>query len=171
MNFAVGQGDFLATPLQLAVAYATIANGGQVVRPHVAQRVENPLGQTEEEFTPAPRRELDISDSTLATIREGLRQAANEPGGTSAQLFGSFPIEIAGKTGTAETPAGDQSWYAAYAPFDSPEVVFIATFEGGGFGSETAAPAVKTLLSQYFDVTGKKAEETEPAAATIAPVE
>ncbi len=175
MNFAVGQGDFLATPLQLAVGYAAIANGGSVVRPHVAQRVENPLGQTEEEFTPAPRRELDISDATLVTIRDGLRRAANGPEGTSTGVFGSFPIEIAGKTGTAETPKGDQSWYASFAPFDDPEIVAVATFEGGGFGSETAAPAVKQILSQYFSgrISKKdleKAASAEPAT-TGTPVE
>lgn len=158
MNFAVGQGDLKATPLQLAVAYAAIANGGEVVRPHVAQRVENPLGQTEEEFTPAPRRELDISQETLDTIREGLRQAANEPGGTSASLFSSYPVEIAGKTGTAETPQGDQSWYAAFAPFDSPQIVAVATIEQGGFGSEAAAPAVKQILNQALKLSPKQIE-------------
>jgi penicillin-binding protein 2 len=156
MNLAVGQGDLKATPLQLAVAYASIANGGEVVRPHVAQRVENPLGQTEEEFTPAPRRELDISQETLNTIREGLRQAANEPGGTSTSLFSDYPVEIAGKTGTAETPQGDQSWYAAFAPFDRPEIVAVATIEQGGFGSEAAAPAVKQILNEALSLSPKQ---------------
>ncbi len=165
MNLSVGQGDLKATPLQLAVAYAAIANGGEVVRPHVAQRVENALGQTEEEFTPAPRRDLEISEQTLATIREGLRQAANESGGTSAQLFGGYPIEIAGKTGTAETPQGDQSWYAAFAPFDAPEIVAVATIERGGFGSEAAAPAVREILNRYFGVKAKDVEDAETEAA------
>jgi penicillin-binding protein 2 len=161
MNLAVGQGDLQATPLQLAVAYATIANGGSVVRPHVAQEVQNPLGQTEETFTPAPRRELDISDETLATIREGLRQAAMEPGGTSAALFGNYPREIAGKTGTAERGNGrpDQSWYAAFAPFEAPEIVAVATIDGGGFGSDAAAPAVREILNQYFGLKGKQLQQ------------
>lgn len=161
MNLAVGQGDLQATPLQLAVAYATIANGGSVVRPHVAQEVQNPLGQTEETFTPAARRELDISDETLATIREGLRQAAMEPGGTSAALFGNYPREIAGKTGTAERGIGrpDQSWYAAFAPFEAPEIVAVATIDGGGFGSDAAAPAVREILNQYFGLKGKELEQ------------
>ena len=166
MNLSVGQGDLQATPLQLAVAYAAIANGGDVVRPHVAQEVQNPLGQTEEQFTPAPRRDLDISDSTLATIREGLRQAASEPGGTSVQLFGNFPVEIAGKTGTAERGIGnpDQSWYAAFAPFDAPEIVTIATIDGGGFGSDAAAPAVKDILTTYFGFKGKQLEQATESA-------
>lgn len=156
MNLAVGQGDLQATPLQLAVAYAAVANGGEVVRPHVAERVENPLGQTEEEFTPAARRELDISQETLDTIREGLRQAANEPGGTTASLFSDYPVQIAGKTGTAETPQGDQSWYAAFAPFDRPDIVAVATIEQGGFGSETAAPAVKEILNEALELSPKQ---------------
>jgi penicillin-binding protein 2 len=163
MNLAVGQGDLKATPLQLAVAYAAIANGGEVVRPHVAERVENPLGQTEEEFTPAPRRELDVSQETLATIREGLREAANDPGGTSADLFGDYPVQIAGKTGTAETPQGDQSWYAAFAPFDKPQIVAVATIERGGFGAETAAPTVKEILNTALGLSRKQLQQAGDA--------
>ena len=164
MNLSVGQGDLQATPLQLATAYAAIANGGQVVRPHVAQSVENPLGQTEEEFTPAARRELGASQQTLAVIREGIHQAATAPGGTSYPIFGNYPVDIAGKTGTAETPQGDQSWYASYAPFDNPEIAVVVTVERGGFGSEAAAPAVRQIYDTYFAVKPKDVEA--PAAGT-----
>lgn len=157
MNLSVGQGDLGATPLQLAVAYAALGNGGSVVRPHLADRSEDALGQVTQEIDPAPSRELDISTETRDTIMEGLRQAAMEPGGTSYSVFGGYPIEIAGKTGTAEkTLQEDQSWYAALAPYDDPEVVVVVTVERGGFGAEAAAPAASQILSQYFSVGSRE---------------
>jgi penicillin-binding protein 2 len=165
MNFSVGQGDLLGTPLQLATAYAAIANGGEIVRPHLAMKVVDPLGVTEEEFTPAPRRTLDISETTRTTIMEGLRQAAMESPGTSFSTFGGYPIQIAGKTGTAETPKGDQAWYAAVAPFDDPEIVVIVTIEEGGFGNETAAPSTRDILDAYFRVNSSDIEEVSGEVA------
>lgn len=83
-----------------------------------------------------------------------------EPGGTSYPVFGGFPIEIAGKTGTAEkTLQEDQSWYAALAPYDDPKYVVIVTVERGGFGAQTAAPAARAILSQLFDVGSSQIED------------
>lgn len=168
INLSVGQGDLGASPLQLAVAYAAMANGGEVVRPHLADRAENALGQTTHEYDPAPKRSIDLAPETRSTIMEGLREAAMEPGGTSYSVMGGFPFDIAGKTGTAEkTDQEDQSWYAAIAPFDDPEIVVIVTIERGGFGAETAAPAAKAILSQYFKVGAREIEEVaaEPTTA------
>jgi penicillin-binding protein 2 len=155
MNLAVGQGDLGATPLQLAVAYATVANGGSVPRPHLGHKVENTLGQTVQEIDPAARRETDLSPETQGVIAEGLRRAAMESGGTSAGVFGGFPVDLAGKTGTGETSSGeDQSWYAAWMPVDKPRIVVTATIEGGGFGAESAAPAVREILEEYLLQSG-----------------
>ncbi len=159
MNLSVGQGDLGATPLQLAVAYATMGNGGDVVRPHLALRAEDPTGATVSEFDPAPRRHVDISSETRDAIMEGLREAANEPGGTSEGVFAGYPIEVAGKTGTAETPQGDQSWYAVLAPASNPRVVVVTTVEQGGFGAETAAPAARDILNAYFGVKPGQIED------------
>ncbi|MGI8461682.1 MAG: penicillin-binding protein 2, partial [Solirubrobacterales bacterium] len=121
INLSVGQGDLQATPLQMAVAYATLASGGSVPRPHLAQRIEDQNGRVIQEVAPAPRRELEISEGTRSSILDGLRAAAMEPGGTSYPVFGGFPVDVAGKTGTAERPPnGDQSWYVALAPADDP---------------------------------------------------
>ena len=84
INLAVGQGDLQADPMQMAVAYSAIANGGYVVTPHVGLRVEDPSGGVLQEIEPRPRRKLDISAQTRAAIMSGLRAAANDPGGTSA---------------------------------------------------------------------------------------
>src|SRR5205823_6951721 len=102
INLAVGQGDVGVSPLQLAVAYATLANGGYVVTPHIGMRVEDSDGRVLQEIAPGPKRRLDISPVTRDAILSGLRAAANDPGGTSEPVFRGFPIEVAGKTGTAE---------------------------------------------------------------------
>ena len=80
---------------------------------------------------------------------DGLYSAAMEPGGTSYPVFGSFPVDIAGKTGTAETTVGDQAWYAALMPADDPKVAVVYTIEKGGFGVDSAAPAAKQILEEY----------------------
>ena len=152
VNLAVGQGDLQADPLQMAVAYAAIGNGGTVVTPHVGLRAEDPAGRVVQEIEPDPRRQVDIDPAWQKAIMGGLTDAAMEPEGTSYPVFGGqgFPIEVAGKTGTAERPPNpDQSWYVALAPADDPQVVVAFTFEGGGFGADTAAPATRALLTEY----------------------
>ncbi len=155
INLAVGQGDLSATPLQLAVAYAALGNGGDVVRPHLGDHAEDAAGEITQEIEPAPQRQIDLDPAVRSTIMEGLREAAMEPGGTSYPIFGGYPVEIAGKTGTAEKGLlPDQSWYAALAPADDPQYVVVATIENGGFGAETAAPAAREILNQLLGVHG-----------------
>ncbi len=166
INLSVGQGDLQATPLQMAVAYASVANDGTVPRPHLAQRIEDANGRVVQEVTPASRRQLDISESTRTSILDGLHAAAMEPSGTSYAVFGGFPVEVAGKTGTAERPPhGDQSWYVALAPANDPEIVVAATIEEGGFGADAAAPAVRQILETYFDVKPDQVDDVGGEAA------
>lgn len=158
INLAVGQGDLQADPLQMAVAYSAIANGGYVITPHVGMRVEDASGRVQQEIQPRPRRKLRISAQTRSAIMGGLRAAANDAGGTSAPVFEGFPITVAGKTGTAERGAqGDQSWYVVAAPYNDPRIVVAVTIERGGFGAEAAAPAARRILAAYFGIKGKKA--------------
>ena len=154
VNLSVGQGDLQVTPLQLATAYAAIANGGAVVTPHLGARIEAVNGRTLARIRPSPRRRLRISDLTRETILGGLERAAMEPGGTSYSVFGGFPFAVAGKTGTAERGAGveDQSWYGGIAPAGEPRIVVVATVEGGGFGVEAAAPVVARILEQAIEL-------------------
>jgi penicillin-binding protein 2 len=154
INLAVGQGDLQANPLQLAVAYATVANGGRVLRPRLGQRIENSLGQAEQNLQGSTARRLKIDPANAAAIMEGLNGAANGPGGTSTSVFEGFPIPIAGKTGTAEKGAGraDQSWYAALAPYPNPKYAVVVTDEAGGFGADTAAPMARLILSELFNL-------------------
>ena len=175
INLSVGQGDLLAAPLQLAVAYATLGNGGTVVTPHVGLRTEDPEGQVVQEIAPAPQREVEIPEEWRDPIMDGLHGAAMEPGGTSYPIFGNFPVDIAGKTGTAETTVDgvevDQAWYAALAPADDPKVAVVYTIEGGGFGAETAAPAARELLYEYAQkyLSVSQRQIDEAAATPTAP--
>ena len=154
INLAVGQGDLQANPLQLAVAYAAVANGGKVVRPRLGQRIENSLGQAEQNLQAPTARRLKIDPANASSIMEGLNGAANGPGGTSTPVFEGFPIPIAGKTGTAEKGLGraDQSWYAALAPYPNPKYAVVVTDEAGGFGADTAAPMARLILAELFNL-------------------
>jgi penicillin-binding protein 2 len=151
VNLAIGQGDLTADPLQMAIAYAALGNGGTVVTPHIGHDVESVTGRVLEEIRPSPRRHIDISPTTRDTIMAGLTRAAMEPEGTSYPVFGNFPFAVAGKTGTAQRPnQADQSWYIALAPANNPQIVVAVTIERGGFGVDTAAPVAARMLEQYF---------------------
>ncbi len=158
INLSVGQGDLQANPLQMAIAYAAVANGGRVVKPHIGKRIEDADGRVLQELPSPARRRVDIEPEHRDAILDGLRAAASEPGGTSADVFKGFPIPIAGKTGTAEKGLGrpDQSWYIALAPYPNPRYVVAVTDEAGGFGAETAAPAARRILASLFDVRGQE---------------
>jgi penicillin-binding protein 2 len=159
VNLAIGQGDLQADPLQMAVAYATVANGGKVVTPHLGLRIEDAAGRAIQELKTPPQRRVSIKPQFRQAILDGLNAAAEQPGGTSYPVFGedhSFPIKVAGKTGTAQRYGqGDQSWYVVLAPYPHPKYVIAVTIENGGFGAETAAPAAKKIIGALFNVKAK----------------
>ena len=153
INLSVGQGDLQANPLQMAVAYATIANGGRVLRPRLGLRIEDATGRALQELDAPTARRVKLAPETRDAILEGLHGAASAPGGTSTPVFQDFPIPIAGKTGTAEhVGKPDQSWYVALAPYPNPRYVVAVTDEAGGFGADTAAPMTRRILAALFDV-------------------
>jgi penicillin-binding protein 2 len=178
VQLATGQGDLEADPLQMATAYAAIGNGGNVVRPHVGLEVTKSNGQVVQEIDPAPQRNVDINPTYRRDILEGIHEAAQSPGGTSYPVFGSFPVPVAGKTGTAvRYPYGypgqevDQSWYVVLAPYPNPKVVVAVTVERGGFGVQAAAPAARQILTAYFNAHGrhiKAAGISAPSTITAA---
>jgi penicillin-binding protein 2 len=151
VQLATGQGDLQTNPLQMAIAYATLANGGTIVTPHVGLQIDDAAGRVLKEINPCPRRHVHIDPEYRSTILEGLHDAAQNGAGTSYPVFGSFPIPVAGKTGTAERPPHqNQSWYGILAPYPNPRIVTFVTMEEGGFGVESAAPAAKKILEAYF---------------------
>lgn len=164
VQLATGQGDLQTSPLQMAIAYAALGNGGKIVTPHVGMEVEDTAGRVLKEFEPKIRRQVKIDPGYRSAILEGLHMAAQEGDGTGVGIFGGFPIPIAGKTGTAERPGhADQSWFAALSPYPDPRIVTIATVEEGGFGAESAAPAVLQILEAVYD---KHASEVSSAGGT-----
>jgi penicillin-binding protein 2 len=156
INLAVGQGDVQVTPTQLAVVYSAIANGGTIVRPHIGEDVQTQDGTVLQTINPPPARHLPINPLYLETIRAGLRAAASQQGGTSAAVFGNFPEQVYGKTGTAQYINNgvetDYSWYACFVPASatSKPIAVVVTVEKGGFGAVAAAPVARQILSQWF---------------------
>ena len=163
VQLAIGQKDLLVTPLQMARFYALIANGGKLVVPHVVASVEQPgnRGAVQRVFSPAPRA-VHVQPDELRAVQDGLYQATHASYGTSSGVFASFPVQIAGKTGTAEKFVDlgdfgrmmDQSWWCGYGPVGSAELVVCAVIENGGHGGTAAAPAALKVFESYF---GKKA--------------
>ncbi|MDA0182210.1 penicillin-binding transpeptidase domain-containing protein [Solirubrobacter phytolaccae] len=156
LNLAVGQGDLQATPMQVAVAYAAIANGGKLVKPHLGQSIDDANGVPIQEFRPNPRRTIELDPRDRQAVLDGLRRAAREEQGTSADVFKGWPMKrhpVYGKTGTAERGVNpDQAWYACFVKDGGRPIVVVVTVERGGFGAATAAPAARMILAQWFGV-------------------
>jgi penicillin-binding protein 2 len=166
INSSIGQGDVLATPLQVAASYMAVANGGTLFRPHLGQRIVAPDGEVIREIEPESLGDLGLDDAELSVIQEGLRRVVMDRRGTAREAFTKgtpFPLDripVAGKTGTAELkPLVPFAWFAAYAPADDPEVVVVVNVEQGGGGSQTAAPIARNILEHIFGISD--AEEAE----------
>ena len=160
MDLAVGQGDLLTSPLQMAVAYSTLANAyrnggyGTVVTPHLGMEIDEPSGGLVQSLTFPPKRHVHLNYSDLSLVMEGIHEAASQPGGTSADVWEGWDQEqhpVYGKTGTAEHAGKeDQSWYMCYVGDPNRPIVIAVTVQQGGFGAETAAPIARLIASQWF---------------------
>ena len=146
IQLAIGQKDMTVTPLQMARFYAALANGGHLVTPYVVSSIEQPGNDGSPPvplytFPPRPPSPIDVDPGALSVVRDGLFEATHDANGTSSGVFGSFPVPIAGKTGTAEKvvnlpgyPLGhleDQSWWCGWGPFDGNEHVTSNGHEAG----------------------------------------
>jgi penicillin-binding protein 2 len=172
IQLAIGQKDLLVTPLQMARFYALLANGGKLVKPHLVEDVEEGGGGRSQarithRFIPSPPQPVGLDPTYLAAVQDGLYQATHSVNGTSSGVFGTYPVPIAGKTGTAQkiikipgyTGEQDQSWWCGYGPVNSPEppsIVVCALIENGGFGADAAAPAALQVFKQFFKEQGSK---------------
>ena len=151
-NSAIGQGFQLVTPLQAAMIVSEVANGGIQYKPFIVSRIDNLDGTPYKIFAPEQIGTLPVSKSTLDLVREGMRNVAEESG-TAGSLFAGFPIQVAGKTGTAENFGGaDHAWFVAYAPYDHPRIVIAVLTEQGGFGAMASGPVAKSMLEEFFHV-------------------
>ena len=151
LGLAIGQARLTVTPLQIARMMAAVANGGQLVTPHLMQRVgaASRAGSADSTAEAFPRRPITgLSPGTLKRVREGLRRVVHHPKGTGYKHVRLAGIEIAGKTGTAEVGGGkpDHAWFAGYAPADNPRVAFVVVLEHSGSGGKNAGPVAKQLV-------------------------
>jgi penicillin-binding protein 2 len=154
VNLAIGQGNLLVTPLQLAAVYAGIAAAGQGPGLRLLERTLL-TGGSVERVLPASGTKLPWDRTTFEAIRTGLRNVVGAPGGTAAHIFQGSPLAalVAGKTGTAEAGGGRNShaWFAGYAPFDAPRAVVLVMLEHAGEGSAVAAPVARRILELVLD--------------------
>ncbi|HEX9093143.1 MAG TPA: penicillin-binding protein 2 [Coriobacteriia bacterium] len=160
VNMAIGQGDLLVTPLQLANVYATYANGGKVMKPHVLKSVLDSDGQATLEVTATVSIDPHISPGNLAVMRNALTEVTAS--GTGKGAFAGFPIAVAGKTGTAQVNKKDDfAWFAAYAPAAAPRYAVAVVIEQGGHGGSVAGPAARQILSKLFNVAYRAVHTTD----------
>ncbi len=161
MQLAVGQGDLLTDPLQMSVAYSTLANAythegyGTVVRPHFGLEIDDSGGGLVQELSSPPLGHVRLNYSDLSLVMEGIHEAASQPGGTSADVWAGWnqaQHPVFGKTGTAQHEGKeDQSWYMCYIADPSHPIVIAVTVEQGGFGAETAAPIARLIAARWFN--------------------
>ncbi len=148
-HVSIGQGDILATPLQIAVYTAAVANDGKLFQPQVVDRIIDLNGDAVENIEPRIIREDFIDLENIKWIQKGMRE--NVVSG-SGRALANLPVEIAGKTGTAQYARNEKThaWYTAYAPYDDPEIALTVLIEGGGEGHAAAVPVAKEVLEWYF---------------------
>jgi penicillin-binding protein 2 len=154
VNLSIGQGDLLVSPIQLARAYSAIYNGGTLVTPHVGGEIVQD-GKVVKEISPKPADHLDIEDYNFQQVIEGMRGVTSN-GGTAESVFKGSELDVAGKSGTGETPKGYVNWFVGWAVNQEQPMVVVAMIENGGAfqtGSEmTAGPAVRHILEASYGV-------------------
>jgi penicillin-binding protein 2 len=180
MNSAIGQGATTVTPLQLALSYAALGNGGTVYMPQLVRAIETPDGSVSQEFSPRVRQKTSVAKESIGVILDGLYAVVNNAHGTAYPVRDPS-IEISGKTGTAQTGyvsntrddpkqawyfARDHAWFAAFAPSKAPEIAVVVLVEHGGSGPTQAAPVAIQVVREYRRLqeihAGRKPPELPP---------
>lgn len=150
-HVAIGQGDLLVTPLQMLRATSVIANGGKLISPQLVSKITDPSGNVIKEFAPRIENPQVASTDVIKAVQEGMRMTVTS--GSATSVFGTnFPVEVAGKTGTAQFFGNQKThaWFECYAPYSNPNIALVVLIEGGGGGNEISAPVAKNILNYYF---------------------
>ena len=177
LNSGIGQGDVKASVLQLAVAYAAIANRGQVIEPQLVERIMDYRGNVLQEFTPVVRRRLAFKSETWEVLHRSLAGVVNDSEGTAYKARLSH-LSVAGKTGTAQVRAmrkepgvdpevnrwrnQDHAWFVGFSPVEKPEVVVVVLVEHGGFASKASVAPAMAIFDAYFKISSVHSEATGP---------
>lgn len=164
VNFSIGQGDTLVTPIRLAQMYAAIANNGTYYKPQVARAVVDTDGKVIKEFKPEVADVIKEEQSTWDFLHRALRMVVTR--GTAGSVFAGFPVAVSGKTGTAQVfgknPNGsakdDTSWFASYGPTENPTYAVVMMVSQGGFGASTSGVGVRDIYSTLFGVSGNRVD-------------
>lgn len=166
LNAAIGQGNTRVTLIQVAMAYAALANGGTLYRPQLIESISASDGQLLHRFRPSVRRHIALADEHFQAIRRGLRGTLVDERGTAHRSYNPKTVPVAGKTGTAQVARRhsqkgereerirylnkDHAWFAGFAPYDEPEIAVVVLVEHGGSGGRTAAPIAITIMNEYL---------------------
>lgn len=165
VNMGIGQGFVQVTPLQMVRILAAIANGGTLYRPTIVDRIGAGAGAPEEPWPTEAVGQIPFSPEQLAVVQESLWKVGNDPNGTATHRFVGLPLQVAGKTGTAEAPPnGPHAWFAGYAPaapytrpdgalINEPEIAIVVMVEHAGEGSEVAAPIFRRIVELYYGIS------------------
>ena len=162
VNFSIGQGDTVISPLKLAQMYAAIGNGGTIWKPTVGKAVVTTDGEVMQTIEPEKLGTLPATKATIKFLKESLREVVT--GGTGTGAFAGFPIAVSGKTGTAQvfgknangTLKSDTSWFASYAPTEKPRFAVVMMVSQGGFGASSSGVGVRQIYETLFGVSGSK---------------
>jgi penicillin-binding protein 2 len=165
-NIAVGQGDLLVSPLQMAMAISTVANGGTLYVPHLVSEITNAAGQVVKLIKPQVVRHVPVSQANFNIVKAGMELAVTEPQGTDCCFMkAQVPVAVAAKTGTAETVVHDDgepvslqsepdAWFEAFAPANNPNFAIVILIQHAGEGASYAAPAARDVMSWWFNKGG-----------------
>jgi penicillin-binding protein 2 len=167
LNAAIGQGDTAVTPLQMAMVYATVANGGTLYTPQVARAIVSSTGEVVQEVKPKAKRRVDVPKSTIQFLKSALPGVTVN--GSGSVPFEGFPLDqisVASKTGSAQVTGNkaSTSWFASYAPADKPRYAIVMMVTQGGTGSGTSGPSVRNIYEAIFGVRG---QSVDPARSVL----
>ena len=168
VNFSIGQGDTVITPLKLTQMYAALGNGGKILRPSIAKAVVSTDGKIIKKIEAKQLGTLPATPATLKLLEESFRDVVTS--GTAAGAFAGFPVAISGKTGTAQvfgrnangSLKADTSWFASYGPTQNPRYAVVMMVSQGGFGASVSGVGVRKIYETLFGVTGSR---IDPAKA------
>ncbi len=176
LNTAIGQGDSLVTPLQLALAYAALANGGTVYSPQIVRAIETSDGTVATDFPPRVQHKVHISPENLARVTDALAAVVSDPRGT-AYPARDPGLEVSGKTGTAQTGylagknedskhaayfAQNHAWFAAFSPSRAPEIAVVVFLEHGGSGPTQAVPVAMQIIREHARIESTRGPHVAP---------
>jgi penicillin-binding protein 2 len=168
VNFSIGQGDTVITPLKLTQMYAALGNGGKILRPSIAKAVVSTDGKIIKKIQPKQLGTLPATPATLKLLEASMREVVTA--GTATGAFAGFPVAISGKTGTAQvfgrnangSLKADTSWFASYGPTENPRYAVVMMVSQGGFGASVSGVGVRKIYETLFGVTGSR---VDPAKA------